>query len=241
MAAIIVKLECITNMHAGNGEVNYNIIDNEVERDPVTQYPAIYSSGVKGALREYFSQTENLKDKINNFFGSDKKGGNTAGRLKIMGADFLAMPVRATKGMEAYYLVTTQTALKRYEDVYRIFIGKDVTWENEQVVDCEADFIPLKEVVLFGDKKLHIVNEESYKEIDLPVMARNHLENGVSKNLWYEEIVPHDSIFTFAVIANQDDKALLDDFKKCIDGKVIQFGGNASIGYGLCKASILGE
>ena len=30
MAAIIVNLECMTNMHVGNGDVNYNIIDNEV-------------------------------------------------------------------------------------------------------------------------------------------------------------------------------------------------------------------
>lgn len=34
MAAIIVNLECMTNMHVGNGDVNYNIIDNEVEKDP---------------------------------------------------------------------------------------------------------------------------------------------------------------------------------------------------------------
>ena len=41
MAAIIVNLECITNMHVGNGDVNYNIIDNEVEKDPITGYPTI--------------------------------------------------------------------------------------------------------------------------------------------------------------------------------------------------------
>ena len=27
-------------------------------------------------------------------------------------------------------------------------------------------------------------------------------------------------------------------FKKAVDGKVVQFGGNASIGYGLCKVSV---
>ena len=55
MAAIIVNLECMTNMHVGNGDVNYNIIDNEVEKDPVTGYPTINASGVKGALREFFN------------------------------------------------------------------------------------------------------------------------------------------------------------------------------------------
>ena len=45
----------MTNMHVGNGDVNYNIIDNEVEKDPVTGYPTINASGVKGALREFFN------------------------------------------------------------------------------------------------------------------------------------------------------------------------------------------
>ena len=54
MAAIIVNLECMTNMHVGNGDVNYYIIDYEVEKDPVTGYPTINASGVKGAFREYF-------------------------------------------------------------------------------------------------------------------------------------------------------------------------------------------
>ena len=43
MKAYMIQLQCMTNMHVGNGDVNYNIIDNEVERDPVTGYPTINS------------------------------------------------------------------------------------------------------------------------------------------------------------------------------------------------------
>ncbi len=32
----IVKMKCLTNMHVGDGEENYSIIDKMVERDPVT-------------------------------------------------------------------------------------------------------------------------------------------------------------------------------------------------------------
>ena len=66
MGAIVVNLECVTNMHVGNGDVNFNIIDNEVERDVVTGYPTINASGVKGALREYFKKNvaEELKGLI---------------------------------------------------------------------------------------------------------------------------------------------------------------------------------
>lgn len=69
----------------------------------------------------------------------------------------------------------------------------------------------------------------------MPVLARNQLENGKSKNLWYEEIVPHNSIFYFFALA--DSKELLDDFANVIKDKVIQFGNNASIGYGLCRVT----
>lgn len=37
----IVKMKCLTNMHVGDGEENYSIIDKMVERDPVTKYPSI--------------------------------------------------------------------------------------------------------------------------------------------------------------------------------------------------------
>ena len=41
----MMKLE--TNLHVGNGDINYNIIDNEVEKDVLTEQPIIYSSGMK--------------------------------------------------------------------------------------------------------------------------------------------------------------------------------------------------
>ena len=47
------KMECLTNLHVGSGENNYNIVDKEVEKDPVLQVPTIHASGVKGALREH--------------------------------------------------------------------------------------------------------------------------------------------------------------------------------------------
>jgi len=43
-----------TNLHVGSGSQNYGIIDNLVQRDPLTGFPCIYSSSLKGAIREYF-------------------------------------------------------------------------------------------------------------------------------------------------------------------------------------------
>lgn len=235
MAAIMVKLECITNMHVGNGDVNYNIIDNEVEKDPVTGYPTINSSGVKGALREYLKNNA----EINKWFGSDDKGSNTKSILKVLSADMLAMPARATRGSAAYYYVTTEEALRKYDDKQAVFVGKVQKRDAVSIQNREAEGIKLTQAQKLFGKEIHIVSEEEFRKLPLPVMARNSLENGKSTNLWYEEVVPHESIFTFVVAADDSDKAALDNFKQAINGKVIQFGGEASIGYGLCKVEVV--
>ena len=69
---------------------------------------------------------------------------------------------------------------------------------------------------------------QNMREHDLPIIARNHLENGISTNLWYEEFVPHGSIFYTAILTPEKDCKL--DFTQ-----PIQIGGNASIGYGFTK------
>ena len=47
----LYKIECLTNLHVGSGDINYNVVDNEVEKD-INGYAMIHSSGLKGALRE---------------------------------------------------------------------------------------------------------------------------------------------------------------------------------------------
>ena len=47
-------VKCLTNLHMGSGDTNFNIVDNEVQKDPVTQMPIMHSSGIKGALRDHF-------------------------------------------------------------------------------------------------------------------------------------------------------------------------------------------
>ncbi len=243
----MVKLECITNMHVGSGDINYNIIDQEVERDPVTWYPTINSSGVKGALREYFESkkedgrpgiTDNL---ISCIFGSEKPGNTTPGRLKFLGADMITMPARASSGGKPYYLVTTQTALDIYCEKSGTFFedGADIGRPQESGGKMSVEEIPLKTYCRLFGQELYLVKDEDFKKIPLPVVARNNLENGRSKHLWYEEVVPHRSIFAFPVLAEKKDAGILRDFQNIVDGQVIQFGGNASIGYGLCRVSVI--
>ena len=74
--------------------------------------------------------------------------------------------------------------------------------------------------------KIAIVKD--FNDYDLPVIARHYLDNGESKNLWYEEVVPHDSVF-YTFILTPDKEMELDL------NEIIQIGGHASIGCGFTK------
>lgn len=241
MKAVIVDMKCITDLHAGNGDVNYNIIDNEIEKDPVTGYPTVNSSGVKGALREFFRKSSAKPDTIKDIFGDDQRGESTPGRVKILGAEFLYMPVRASAGTEPYYYVTTQAALDRYQKLAEMLDAKIIDISKKEKADngAEGEGIPLTDARKVGENKVYVLDERTFRKLPLPVVARNHLNDGKSENLWYEEVVPHESRFFFAAVTDDADVKLLQDFQKSIDGKIVQFGADASIGRGLCMLHVI--
>lgn len=249
MPAIIVQLKCLTNLHVGNGDVNYNIIDNEVERDPVTGYPVINASGVKGALREYF--TRNCLDGTDTYFGSDGRNSTdkstSPGKLKVLSAEMLAVPARASEGNQPFYLISTPCAVNRYRDLKRELLGvtdAGTVQEIRESVKVEG-IVPAKQTMVSlpngQEPVLYLLEDSDFKSISLPVLARNCLNNGISTNLWYEEVVPHESLFYFPVLADDtaEGREYLSAFRDELNGKVVQFGGNASIGYGLCKITVL--
>ncbi len=232
MNAKLYTIHCLTNLHVGSGDVNFNIIDNEVERDPVTGYPTIHSSGVKGAFRSHFrgvgyGPMEELFGKAN-----DKNNdGIYAGKLKFFSADMLAIPMRTSAGEKPYVLVTTQTAVEHLENLMQAILGRKlVVSEHKKPVSVEGKHCDLCKCV-FG-RELTVMPEADFAAMDLPVLARNCQETG-KENLWYEEVVPHQSIFTLVVCG--PDQALQAFGEVLKQNPIVQFGGNASIGYGVCK------
>ena len=269
MKANFYTMKCITNMHMGSGDINFNIIDNEVQRDPVTGLPTMFSSGIKGALREHFGN----HDKVVDIFGSDimesnkeNKKRSVPGKLKFLSGNLLFLPVIASKGDQAYYLVTTKEILVQFDALYQSIMGKTVFGKVLHSIQAKTTYAPegaevdgikstneripadLKSIFekLTGKENVNrimILEEQLVKKINLPVLARNHLDNGISQNLWYEEVVPHEAVFFTAVLTDgtsSGDEAL-ESFDQYITGEkgysLVQFGGNASVGYGLTKIS----
>ena len=113
----------------------------------------------------------------------------------------------------------------------------------------KQDIKPIKE--LFGIDRIAVMSEESFQTLldSLPVIARNKLDNGKSVNLWYEEVLPRQSVLITAVsqyelLDPSDRKDFEKAYKKLhgtLQNDMIQVGANASIGYGLCRFNVLGE
>lgn len=282
MKAHLYELKCLTNLHAGSGDENYNVIDNEVERDPVTGMPTIFSSGVKGAIREFLEQeAKMLKDKSDkgenekakkmnehiatalgavieeeendNGEKTRKKKISVPGQYKFLSATLIGRPLRISDGEGAYILTGAADFISDYMDMLKDLdisikgMDEEIPFPEEGMVSSVANIkiegMETKQsssssslmTALLGEKWA-LASSKTLEQCALPVQARNVLkENGTSDNLWYEEVVPHKSIFHMIIITPKEEN-LLDSY---IDGKIIQFGADASIGYGLCKVKKL--
>lgn len=271
-------LRTITNLHVGNGEANYNIIDNEVQRDMLSKYPTIYASSLKGALKEYFRNCIKKESKLIDYcFGSDK----SIGHYNFMNAKLLSIPVRSDS-KQFYRAVSPaiiaefisdledfkyeenvfkqnlmdgskkeKSILQRLKELNKQIQGLSeitiLTRENTVNTDVnielqKAKFKTIKNIEeyekIFGENIVIMSNKEFNNYIKyLPVIARNCLENGQSKNLWYEEVVPRESRFYFLILQNGNDIKI---FNNGLVEKPIQIGANSSIGYGFCKIMQVG-
>ena len=264
MKAAVYLLKCLTNMHVGNGEESYNIIDNEVEKDVVTGNPAIYSSGVKGSLLQYFKTEKNIDDDTKEYIFGNEYGGSVIkeGNFKFLQAQLLARPMRVSDGDVSYAMVTTNGILQEFDKHLETFgveknidvviteenTDDNIFWVNEESHIKEIEGYKTQNSLkntdglskLFQTENIAVTSTTIFQDIDLPVLARNCLENGKSKNLWYEEIVPRESLFYLTVLY-PDDCQNFDKFNSAIDQHIVQFGGNASIGYGYTKVTNLDE
>jgi CRISPR-associated protein Cmr4 len=138
-----------------------------------------------------------------------------------------------------------KSALEKLSSV-KVEEGKPLIFEKLdgvilEDIEASSNALDVSALEAFLGKNLALFADEDFKALTLPVLARNYLEDGVSKNLWYEEVVPKKSKFYFAIVKptnldEADKQEKLDAFEKRFDNSShVQFGGNKSIGYGYSK------
>lgn len=303
----LYKIECLTNLHVGSGDINYNVVDNEVEKD-INGYPMIHSSGLKGALREQAEQVamkvyevkkkeiedkekkaaeekaeevpkeeteeekakreeEELKAKkekdkklleecmkpVINIFGQESGSKEIKkGTYKFLDANIICRPLRvygspSMASIPVFSLASLNNFIKKVSAFGITQYGSDeLTKDDFDFKGCEFIttepniFIEGEKTAAFSDinKKVlgkfknvlgeHYAVVNNFDHYPLPVLARNYLEDGKSKNLWYEEVVPHGSVFYTIIITPDETNALnMEEIK--------QIGGHASIGCGFTR------
>ncbi len=255
------RLKCLTNLHMGGNGIGYSIVDLEVEKDPVTQEPVMNSTGVKGALRDWFSHQKDVTEDDTNFNFGKPGQETTQGACKFFSGDLLARPVPVTDGTASYALGTTMDLLKNFFDkafymqatgaafpapelpnlANRLLVGSsalrrvnDISTETAVQESNEA-FMDFCRKVFETDNWV-VMNFDQLHDHSLSVQAHNVLENGKSDNLWYQEYVPHESVF--GLLIGYPDGATCENNKlmKALHGSpVVQFGAGASTGDGFVK------
>jgi len=241
----IYLIHCITPMHPGSGDNNFGEIDNLIQRDPASGLPVIYSSTLKGAIREYCRDLN--MPQLNAIFGSsgtDNEAGeglsvqqSVAGKCRFFTGDLIALPVQGIN--MPYYLASDSNIIRDVNKKLKL-LGASLNWdtavsENDTEINYETNGKLFVNPILADVELYHINGFNSGIAKYLPVIARNQLDNGESQNLWYEEMIPREARFVFAVSVNEHDSGLLETLKNQINGKLIQIGANATIGYGYCK------
>lgn len=275
-------IENKTSLHVGSGDANFGIVDKEIQRDAITDYPTIHSSSLKGALREYMmyklqNPVKRNKDKdekyteeeqarynqVAHIFGDDEQ----SGKVRFIDAHLLSVPMRSD--LNPYYHCVSPKSIELLVDFSETF---GLTLKDKEALEALANYSANDLLVTEGSPTIEdiiatsatpnelnalavlenivgspvaLVAHTKYTELlkDLPVIARNQLENGESKNLFYEEVLPRKSKF-FTVISeptylNKADQTKLENaFEKfhnyLTDNDTIHIGANASIGYGVC-------
>lgn len=246
------KIECVTDMHMGSSDVNYNIVDNQVEKDAVTGFPIIHASGLKGAFKDAVEVADDATTQ--KIFGvGSGKGDMKSGTHKFLDGIMLTRPMRVAESkVMASIPVATRASINNFIELLDTFgcnkYGISPLPEIDFGDNCFLTNTP-ESILVEGDatgKLPEEINDElrkiksiiggnialatNFDDYELPVMARTRISSTGSQNLWFEEVVPHGSVFCFGIIAPDSSLTV---------PPLMQIGGNASIGRGIVRITKL--
>ncbi len=160
----------------------------------------------------------------------DGQGTNAPGKYRFFSAHLLSMPVRsntqpflnitceaAINGMltslkefglkhnDEEVLKNWMACLGNAEAMHFIPDAGEVIAEAMDMEVQSGSFAQIDRIEQIIGKYPVLVSNERFKELTndnhLPVISRNYLENGISKNLWYEQVLPRQSRVYFIVLS----------------------------------------
>lgn len=291
MANAIMGLWAETSIHAG-ASTSEGVIDLPIQREAHTDWPVVYGSGVKGALRAA-ALDRNISN-IDEIFGPDTdNAADHAGALSVGDARLLLLPVRSLtthfKWVTCPALLTRlQRDWKRMEvtgaspipnipnldDKNSVLVAQspgsnrlfleELSFEatEDDLVKKWAEFLPyildknasssLSEQL---QEQLAIISNDNFvylAKFATPVSTHIAIDNEkkvVKKGaLWYEEILPSETILYSCIQAERSRKngsqttgpEIMEHVKNIFEGRpYLQIGGNETVGMGWCKVTLI--
>ena len=258
MKTAILGLLAETPIHPGAGR-GIGVVDLPVAREASTDYPVIVGSSLKGALRDK-AETADMND-VDALFGKRDRAGDlivSDGRLLLLPIRSLTTSFRwatCPHLIERYQRDLARAGMFPRPEIPDVDRGSvlatgegDLFLEERQFkvagesVKALADSIgPL---LLHEETQRRLISQIAVLHDDdfvwfarygLAIQARNNLtDDGAkkSKNLWYEETLPPDTVM-YALVAARGDVALgalVTLFPEA--DPYVQAGGNETIGHG---------
>jgi len=266
MKTYFYKIQALTNMHPGSGDTNFGVVDNMVQRDPATNLPVIHGSSLKGAIKEFFKSKTNTINLQKVFGDSDNHGDYRFLPALILAIPlrsnkkpyYMATSpnvIRQFSDLANELNFELDKVIKNDLDKLQSIQFTDdnpkatdasqgLIIEDYENIDLLDESLSEKTKNLLGITNNNLIllpDEEFVKMTDgqhLPVIARNQLENGQSKNLWYEQVIPRFTVFVMPLLIPKNDGEW-SKFNETLTGEPVQIGGNASVGYGFTRFSLI--
>ncbi len=261
MKTAILGLLAETPVHPGSGR-GMGVVDLPVAREAATDYPVIVGSSLKGALSDK-ARAKGLADRQQRF-GTQEQGGD----LLISDGRLLLLPVRSLTSsyrwatcphlIERYRRDLGRAGLASLPLVPQVARGEflsavPVNPDGQQLFLEERQFTgggePVGALVLHAatqarlEARLAVLHDDDFAwfaRYGLSVQARNVLDDETkkSRNLWYEETLPPDTVMYALVMGRREAAigALETLFPE--DDPYLQAGGNETIGQGWFGVSV---
>ena len=258
MNTSVLGLLAETSIHPGTGR-GLGVVDLPAAREAVTDYPVLVGSSLKGALLDKARTTEAVD--ANACFGSQERAGDllvSDARLLLLPVRCLTGSYRWATCQHLierfrrdlrHVGLDAPPATPTVERGSVSTVGKGHLFLEERqfsILDNPpsrqlADSI--KQLLLHQETQdrlpdqiavLHNDDFAWFARYGLAVQARNVLDTDTkqSKNLWYEETLPPDTVMYAMVMGRNDDAVGALDLLFPESDPYLQAGGNETIGHG---------
>ena len=241
----IVGMYCETPLHAGSGQA-IGAVDLPIQREKTTGWPTVQASGLKGAFRDAYKNGANAESIFGSDNSGDKAGAISIGdarvllfpiRSSITPFLWVTCPAILRKlkrdgkiiGLNSEWTIPDVT-----EENYLGLNGntQDVIFEdlrlseggkiNEEIIKTIQSVMPTDDFYNTENIKdfLCIISDKNYSmlvDIGTEIHARIQLtEQKTSNNLWYQELLPSNTIL-YTIVSMMDERKKGDDKKQADD------------------------